>query len=519
MHKQGKILLVTGTSLKSQYEFIRKFCKNNADFIPLNTIKLFNNEVKKITKEYFSKDIEIANKLTKKKHNNFLELLFYLQKLNDPCILKFYKEFYKKIQLINKIVLYRVYESFFLYSKKIVASGKNCIFAENIFIDPFPLRRDIFYTFFNIYGENFKIVHIYTDIGTSIKQLIEGSNHFIQYVFSKQTGYLAYRENIELEETSGYPVNRYENPLFSLELFPLIYNITNKIPKNNAYLQEIKGSSLKNIYFYSINQNKKLFGLFILKQYPQFYYKHSILNEIGKKFLFIKNFKKDETIYFINNRVDFHYNIIHSHHFTNDGNFFIPSDFILSIESWIKQDIYTPYSDAFLQNSLLRYNYDNQTNYNAISRLSPKNKAYIRGLNSKYQTIFIEDIYNIKKTNKILNNLINCNNSCILLRINTHLWICYVVTLLPNTKIEIKYSYSSKNISKTDFLDLHLILINYIYIRLSKQLNTHFLINFVDLITKTKLNKKELSIKTHLGVVLSYLQKKYNNDEEELYNE
>jgi len=519
MNKQGKVLLVTGTSLQSQYDFVRKFCQNNVDFIPLNTIKLFNNVVKKITHEYFSEDIKRANKLINKKHHNFLELLFYLQKINDPSITDFYKEYYKKIQLINKIILYRIYESFFLHSKQITSSGKHCILAENIFIDPFPLRRDIFCSFFDMYGENFKIVHIYIDIGSSIKQLIEGSNHFIQYVFSKQTGYIAYRENIKLEETFGYPVHRYENPLFSLELFPLIYNITNNIPKNNAYLQEIKGSSLKNIYFESINQNKKLFGLFILKQYPHFYYKHSILNEIGKKFLFIKNFKEDETIYFINNRVDFHYNIIHSHHLTNDGNFFIPSDFLLSVESWIKQDIYTPYSDAFLQNSLLRYNYDNKNNYDAISKLSQKNKAYIRRLNSKYQTIFIEDLYNTKKTNKILNDLIDCNNLCILLRINTHLWICYVVTLLPNTKIEIKYYYSSKNISKTDFLDLHLILINYIYIRISKQLNTHFFINFVDFTTKTKLDKKKLLIKTHLGILLSYLQKKYNNDEEELYNE
>lgn len=520
MNKQGKVLLVTGTSLRNQYDFVENFCQNNVDFIPLNTIKLFNNVVKEITREYFSEDIKRANELINIKHDNFLELLFYLQKINDPSITDFYKEYYKKIQLINKIILYRIYESFFLHSKQITSSGKHCILTENIFIDPYPLRKDIFYSFFDMYGENFKIVNIYTDIETSIIQLIESSNNFIKYVFSKKTGYSAYKKNIKLEETYGYPVNRYEDPLFTLELFPLLYNISNKEPKNSYSLQEITGTRLKDIYSKAINQNKKLFGLSILKQYPHFYYKYSIINEVGKKFLFIKNFKKNEMVYFTSNKVDSHYNIIQSNHLINGSNFVIPRDFILSIESWIKQDNYLPYKDVFLQNSLLKYNNYNINNPKAIcklSKLSQKGKTYVQDLSLEYQVIFIENLYNIKKTNKILNNLINLNNLCIFLKTNNNVWLSYIIILFPNTQIKIKYYCQSNN--KINCLDEHLILVNYIYIRISKQLNTHFFIDFIDLTTEIKLDKKDLSIKKYLDLSLSYLNKNFYGYGEEFSNE
>jgi hypothetical protein len=479
MKKSGKILLIVGTSIKSQLKFTRQLCKSPLNLKYLDSAKVFARVAKAITRDYFSKEIHSFEKLTNKKFISYLDLLFFIQKSQNPGVCKLYKAFYKKVQLVNKIILYRYYESLFLEINKITESGKNCVFIENIFNDPYPERKDIFFDFFNIFGNNFKILNIYTDIQTSINQTIQTNDIFMKNISSKKNN------AGKIVKSNEFTLNNFEHPLFALELFPLMYGIS-KNQNHKSFFEHVKGKDLKHVYLQSIYQAKRILGFLIANQTPYFYHKHSILNEIGKNFIYIKDFKMNDNIYISNDRVTSDYTIIESNHVYDLITAGCPDNFLKTLTAWIKYDEYKPYIDKYIGNTAnIQQHKQNTVIEDTLfqSSLSEITKNKIAKITKNHPPILIEDIYNQVNLSisldTVTKSLFKTNCAHFFLQISETKWIAYIVNLLKDQKIQLMF-FNNTNIN-FDTSDKHLIVINHLYIEIGKKFDIHFFIDCIDL--------------------------------------
>ena len=488
MNKSGKALLVIGTTLKSQIYFVKKICSNIPNLVYVDTKKVFEKTCKSISSDYFYNELSFFQKFTNKKFVDYLDLLYFIQKLQHSEIQLLYKDFYKKAQYVNNIILYRYYEDLYLEINKLINKGKNCIFIENIYNDPYPERNEVFFKFFNILGDNFKNLHIYTDISTTIRNSINNNNNIINSFLSKKS-----------IKKSG---DNFEHPLFTLELFPLLYEITEKPDKN--IFEQITGKSLKNAYLESIYQAKKLLGFFVSKQIPYFYHKQSILNEIGKSFLYLKDFKDNSNLYIINKRTSYNYNIIESNYSTKESLDKNYTNLIRNIKSWIFDDKYIPYLDSYskTKSSLIELS---SVEFLFKTKLPFSKKEEVSKVLNNPSVFFIDTIFTENTQNNILKEVITLffkNKSAdFFLRVGEKKWSYYTIKLLENNTFQILF-YNNSNIT-VEKDELHLIMVNYIYIEIAKKLNSHI---FIDIINLNPEEKKYLELINQLNIALSIIQ-------------
>ena len=118
--KNGKILLITGTSIIDQIN-ISNHLVNNLEFIKLNQEKIFNKITLEISDEYFIKDIKFVFEITGKLYQSYLDLLNFLQKTSIAKLEKIYLSVYRKAQLANEIIIFRLYKEYFKEVKEITS--------------------------------------------------------------------------------------------------------------------------------------------------------------------------------------------------------------------------------------------------------------------------------------------------------------------------------------------------------------------------------------------------------------
>ena len=478
--KLGKILLVFSTSITTQQKFIKELCNSNMNFEELDTYTIFKIAVRNITIEYFQDELTESHKIIKKTFSDYLELLAYLQKLHDDKVANLKKIFFRKAKAMNKIILYKYYELLYFAVNKIISSGKNCIFAENIFNDPYPLRKEIFFAFFKIVRENFKVVNIYTNIKSTIEQNTIHNNKIIEKYIKKK---------IDVKNISSF-YDVLKHPLFALEQFPLFFNVTADVKHKENALESISGYELKEAYLESIHQTKRVFGFIVYYQYPYFYHKQSILNEIGKNFIYIKNFKETDLIHISNNKIDYDYNIIDSNH--DKKHHICSNTFLDNLSCWLNSEHYKPYIEKRIQqiSRKKKIHKQNQTSLCKKVVLTKSIKERIQFLVKENSLVlFLKDaMYNIKNNNDSMLQLfikkLEINNPLYLfLYIDNQIWVAYLINILPDKILKIMH-FNNSNIELKK-RDEHLIMINNLYEQISIKLDFHFFTKCIDLNSKT----------------------------------
>ena len=497
--QKGKILLVVGTSLISQQNFITQLCKTNLNFRQLNVYRVFEKVAKEITRDYFQIEMEVAKKIINTEFRNYLDLLSYLQKLQNDKVIDLQKIVHKKAKAMNKIILYRYYEQLYFAITKAIASGKNCIFAENVFNDPYPLRKEIFFAFIKIFSDNFKIVNIYTGIKTTIEQNTQNNNEFIEKLSKKG---INAKNGSHLHDTLEYP-------LFALELFPLLFKLTTNTNNKEAF-EYLSSTELKEVYLNAVHQTKKAFGFIVSRQYPYFYHKHSILNEIGKNFLYIKNFKNDDLVCIKNNKVEYDYNIIEANHLQNQQ--ICSKKFITHLQNWLFDNNYKPYIEKRTKDVSNIKTLSQKKTKQHIQQKAPLGndiKNNVKNLlKEQNYVLFVLDILNDEESANVqlqfaIDELIKNNTIYLFLNFDSKFWVSYVVNISPNKTLEISY-YTNTN-SQVDICDEHLILINNLYKKISERLDCHFFTNCVNLSNTTKM--KDQHAQKTLGSCINILSK------------
>jgi hypothetical protein len=471
--KSGKVLLITGTSVHDQL-IIAKYLADELEFVKLNQEKIFNKIALEISEEYFIKDIKFAEEITGKIYPNYLYLLSFLQKTNIAKLSKIYQPFYRKAQLANEIIIFRLYKEYFREAQELINSGKNCIIIENIFNDPFPRRKEIFFDYFNSFGDSFKILNVYSSMQNCISKAKTANFKFISYVCSNHNIEDIYDYMTNLAIKNGYNEYRLENPLFNFEQYPLMFNISNK--KSNTQIFEIiKGKDLKRIYNESIFESKKIFGFTVLKSYPIFYQRPSIMNEIGLQFLHLKDFLDEDEIYISNKRLIYNLNLI-----LDKDNIYEISSFTQisdNIKLWIQnKDFRYHSSDQYINKikkveAQIKYESPTQQDLsfetlNTIKKLIPDNNLFI--INDIYNKDHIDGPCSINHPNN--QKYIKCYY---FLRIK-NIWVTYVVSFRNDNNIKLEYFHNAQIPIEQN--DENLIFINYLYLYINKLLNRHFYI-------------------------------------------
>jgi hypothetical protein len=335
----NKVLVIVGPHSPFLYSVADALCKSNLNFINLETEKIFFSVLQDISRDYFAEEISNAEALTRRSFLHYLDLLYYIQKSSDKKVREFYINFYQKVQILNKVILYRFYEKLYFKALNIQKSGKNCVFVHNYFFSPYPIRLEIFFDFFKLFGNNLKTLNVYTSIEQSINLLQKNNDFFMDFVASKRNSYEAYKD-IQNYEYDRQHIQNFYNPLLLLWLFPSMYRMSN-IRENQDVLECISGRKLINVYTISLNQAKKLFGYIVQESYPYFYYKADLLNEVKNSAIFLNDSKV--TYISLGNRIDSDYNLIFDSN--NHENVLLPKKFLKCLSDWVKQDKYIPYRE------------------------------------------------------------------------------------------------------------------------------------------------------------------------------
>lgn len=297
------VILISGISFENQKFIEDIFVNSDLNFTSLNLSSIFFKVAEEITTEYFSKEMSIARKITLQDFSNYLDLLSFIQKSYDKELCGLYKSFYAKVQVINELILYKLYSEAFRECKKIINSRKNCILFENILNDPYPNRRDIFLEYFKFFGDKFKIINIYTSIDDIMKQVINNNEKFITYFSSVTDIRKSYFRQIEDSKNGNFFIPRFENPLFYFENFFLVNNISNFAScEKDEVIEVINSDEIDFIYKKAVIQMKKIFGFIAANNYPVFYPRMNILNDLGKSFLFLKDLPRNTNYFITNNR-------------------------------------------------------------------------------------------------------------------------------------------------------------------------------------------------------------------------
>lgn len=472
----NKVLLLTGTSYIDQEKVLKFIIDYDTNFVRLNQEAIFYKVACEISDEYFSKDMRFVDKVTCKQHLNYLDLLYFLQKTHNKKLSKLYSVVNSKSQLANEIIIFRLYKEYFIEVKKIIDSGKNCIFIENIFYDPFPRRKDIFFDYFKFFADDFKILNVYTSIKTIILQTKIINQEFIEYVLSNRNAQSAYEDLIKVSINGVQSSHRLENPLFNFELYPLMFNICKTQDSGDHKFEVLTGIELKMTYEVSVLEMKKILGFMVLKSYPTFYQKVSILNEISSQFLYTKEFNDEDQLYVINKRLIFDYNLnMESASVADELNKFIQSCF--NSKSCIHFNA-NPALKAHVVLNTVKHR-----------KLSPQIIQDIRCLINSDRVFFINDI-NDKEIDYFgvdKDLIFKANLEYFFFLQTCEGWLPYVLLVQKNAKIKL---HLQANLAKSEE---NLVFINNLYVSLHKVITKHFFINTVNLLRS---NKKDLLKKT-----------------------
>lgn len=480
----NKVILLTGTSSFDQEMVLSHILNNNASFVRLNQEVIFHKIVHDISHEYFLKDICFVEKVTGRRYDSYLDLLYFLQKTNNKKLVQVFSTVNAKSQLTNEVIIYRLYKEYFIAAQNIVNAGKNCIFIENVFNDPFPQRMDIFYDYFSRLGKNFKVISVYSSIQLIMAQTHATNKEFIKHFSSQGDAQKVYDElvNASIICASSYTL---QNPLFNFELYPMAFEISKDQSLRSQALEVIKAKELKSLYRMAIIEMKKTFGFILLRSYPTFYQKTSILNEIGSRFLYIKEFDDEDELYILNQRFVFDYSV----NLTQCSDIFCAVDMVLNA-CLLDEELHYP--DTIKPSAFPTPSMSSDV-VEIYPEVSPQIVQNIRYLMNSDKVFCLNDVQNndIDYFDLDKNAVLTAGLEYFFFLQTDIGWIPYVLLVQKSGRVKLYYN---TNAAKNE---INFIFINNLYINLHKIINKHFFIDTLDF----EKNAKRKLIKTALDIL------------------
>ena len=292
LFKDANVVLISGSSSSGKSTMAKLICDIDSSFIKINTKKININSEEEYSRKYFQDEIRASSELICKKLDKISDI-FLESKIGKGLKLReIAKLLSRKLQNIApQLYLEILYKNYFKEADKILSEGQRCIIDHNIFLDPYDLRKDIFFRHFSGLGERLKTISLYVSLEKVILNNLERNQRFYGFLNSR----FPTDDNkkiIEIHDKKmGFSHIVFRRPLRVIENFLSLYKVNNN---NEGCLQKLEIDDFNKIIEIALWEQEKLIGFLIYKNYPFSHIQDEELINFRADFNFIKELKCNE---------------------------------------------------------------------------------------------------------------------------------------------------------------------------------------------------------------------------------
>lgn len=295
----ASVILICGPSSAGKSTLANLICELCPNFLKLNTKEININSEIEFSSLYFSKYLDQATKIINRKIYRINEIIIEQKKQNNKLLNYLYNSLLLEFQGLSEEKFLKIlYQNYFKEVETILAKGNKCIIDHNIFLDPFPIKKNIFLEFFKVFENDFKIINIYSNFENILLNTLERNKRFYHFLSNNNPINESTNQLIESDIKKGFSYYIFRQPLRTIENLSLLF----KIDKNSdgKILQSIPAEDFKKMLTIVKYEQQKLIGFLVFKEYIfthiedkeliEFRWDFAYLNEISdnQDFLFIK---------------------------------------------------------------------------------------------------------------------------------------------------------------------------------------------------------------------------------------
>ncbi len=294
----ASVILICGPSSAGKSTLANLICELCPNFLKLNTKEININSEIEFSSLYFSKYLDQATKIINRKIYRINEIVIEQKKQNNKSLNDLYHSLLLEFQGLSEEKFLKIlYQNYFREVKTILAKGNKCIIDHNIFLDPFPIKKNIFLEFFKVFENDFKIINIYSNFENILLNTLERNKRFYHFLSNNNPINESTNQLIESDIKKGFSYYIFRQPLRTIENLSLLF----KIDKNSdgKILQSISAEDFKKILTIVKYEQKKLIGFLIFKEYIFTHIQDKELIEFRWDFAYLNEISDNQDILFI----------------------------------------------------------------------------------------------------------------------------------------------------------------------------------------------------------------------------
>lgn len=261
-----RILVISGPSSSGKSSIANIICKFDNSFIKLNTKKINITSEQMLSHKYFAQELDVASIIIGKKLASVSDVFAEAQKCSNKALLDISKTLSIKLSDFDpQVYLDILYQNYVVEVEVILERGNRCIIDHNIFLDPHPLKMDIFFKHFRHLDGALKVINIYSNFENIILNTLDRNNRFYDFVNMHERINSSKTELERLDEQMGFSHLVFRQPLRIIENLFSMYRFTDS--HSTKTLQIIRGGDLQKMLDIAQYEQEKLIGFLVYKNY------------------------------------------------------------------------------------------------------------------------------------------------------------------------------------------------------------------------------------------------------------
>jgi energy-coupling factor transporter ATP-binding protein EcfA2 len=294
----ASVILICGPSSAGKSTLANLICELCPNFLKLNTKEININSEIEFSSLYFSKYLDQATKIINRKIYRINEIIIEQKKQNNKLLNYLYNSLLLEFQGLSEEKFLKIlYQNYFKEVETILAKGNKCIIDHNIFLDPFPIKKNIFLEFFKVFENDFKIINIYSNFENILLNTLERNKRFYHFLSNNNPINESTNQLIESDIKKGFSYYIFRQPLRTIENLSLLF----KIDKNSdgKILQSIPAEDFKKMLTIVKYEQQKLIGFLVFKKYIFTHIEDKELIEFRCDFAYINEISDNQDFLFI----------------------------------------------------------------------------------------------------------------------------------------------------------------------------------------------------------------------------
>lgn len=303
-----KVLLICAPSSSGKSLLSNIICESDLNFLKLNTKALDEKTRQEISAKYFSEELALASYYLKAPALTVMEIFQAAHNSQNPEWHNLCEKILEREKQFEKGMWFKyLYKNYFLEAQAILEKNKNCIIDHNIFLDPYPDRKNIFLKFFGDFGKNFKILRMFNSIENTLLNAVNRNKRFYDFVLSQPSGQEALRKTGVSNAQKGFSFLTFRQPLRLIENWASMYTLTTQKSLHATVLQELSGREFKSLLRVAHREQEKLLGILCLTGYPLAHVHKNQLICLKKEHAYVTTMDTRDTIYVEEKRFEWDY--------------------------------------------------------------------------------------------------------------------------------------------------------------------------------------------------------------------